>query len=293
MKSKKFELPVFSNELYKIIITDLLNDSLYLKDRSPRGKISTFRQYAEVVIRKIIDMEPSVKFTLGDKRFIEGVNKKDNYGLLKPAIKEIREYGNDCSHSQFIGEVTNKESDKILSSVINLLSNLFTEYFHVYEFGSNSKVVYMFSLLPPSVRYIVLEALYSKNNKNPLIIDKLSLIILKQFDKKAALTWLEEKKEALLKVSSASDEHAKSLVQQFGTKVANEVISKAPNMYDLCLARITEVSAMLDLQGKLYTNFEEAIKFYKQEQYRLKDNIPEEAEFKDLMDFVYLGRREV
>lgn len=45
-------------------MNDLIGDIFYT-DTSFRGKISTVRQYAEVIVRKILDMVPNEYMTLG------------------------------------------------------------------------------------------------------------------------------------------------------------------------------------------------------------------------------------
>ena len=48
------------------------------------------------------------------------------------------------------------------------------------------EVIHHFSLLPPIIRYLTLEYLHNKYPENTMIIDKLSLAILKAFDKEHA-----------------------------------------------------------------------------------------------------------
>jgi hypothetical protein len=56
----------FNNNEYQPLVTDLIGDVFYT-ETSFRGKISTIRQYAEVIVRKLLDIEPSSKLTLGQK----------------------------------------------------------------------------------------------------------------------------------------------------------------------------------------------------------------------------------
>ena len=48
----------FNNNAYQSLVTDLIGDTFY-KDISVSGRISFVRKYAEVVIRKILDIDPN------------------------------------------------------------------------------------------------------------------------------------------------------------------------------------------------------------------------------------------
>lgn len=56
----------FDNEKYRILVRDLMGDIFY-SDTSNRNKIATVRQYAEVVVRKILDIDPGKEMTIGEK----------------------------------------------------------------------------------------------------------------------------------------------------------------------------------------------------------------------------------
>ena len=45
----------FNNEAYRALVTDLINDAFYLEGTSHRGVIAKIRQYAEVIVRKILN----------------------------------------------------------------------------------------------------------------------------------------------------------------------------------------------------------------------------------------------
>lgn len=46
----------FNNNAYQSLVADLIGDTFY-KDTSVSGRISFVRKYAEVVIRKILDID--------------------------------------------------------------------------------------------------------------------------------------------------------------------------------------------------------------------------------------------
>lgn len=54
----------FNNEEYQSLVNDLIGDIFYT-EISFRGKISIVRQYAEVIVKKILDIVPNEHLTLG------------------------------------------------------------------------------------------------------------------------------------------------------------------------------------------------------------------------------------
>lgn len=77
-----------------------------------------------------------------------------------------------------------------------------------------------------------------------------------------------------------------------GKECAEAVIANAPDsMYVSCLERLEEVSLILKKQGLLYNNFEQAMPLYL-EKGILDNDTQENRDFNDIMEFVYLGRKE-
>lgn len=46
----------FNNEAYEALVNDLINDAFYLEGASRRGTIAKIRQYAEVIVRRILSI---------------------------------------------------------------------------------------------------------------------------------------------------------------------------------------------------------------------------------------------
>lgn len=86
--------------------------------------------------------------------------------LLIESIEKIQRIGNESTHTQNTLSVTDEEFQEAVSSLLNLYSYLFVEYFEKYEFGSNPEVMSAFSILPPIIRYITLKHLYEKYPDN-------------------------------------------------------------------------------------------------------------------------------
>ena len=176
----------FDNEKYQILAKDLMGDIFY-SETSNRNKIATIRQYAEVIVRKILDINPSKKMTIGANEISKKLDALNNSEFLKEALENIRQDGNKFTHTEYLEEVTSDEFDKIVDKLLDMLSFMLINYFETYEFGSRSDVLQSFSLLPPIVRYKVLIFLYSKYPNNVHVVDKLALAIVKAFSREEAI----------------------------------------------------------------------------------------------------------
>lgn len=279
----------FNNEAYESLVNDLINDAFYLEGASRRGTIAKIRQYAEVIVRRILSLPKKVKVTLGDERIISGIEEKNNPILLN-AIKAINKMGSKCTHTQFTREITEEDVKTVIDSLFNLYAYLLIAYFEKYEFGTNLEVVHKFSILPPIIRHLTLEYLYTKYPENIMIIDKLSLVLLKSLNKEAAIKWIEERKEKLKVTPSVTKSAEKDIIEKVGEEFARIIISTAPNMYDLCIERINLVADDISKNGKLYNDFESAIDYYR-ESGTISGESSDIKEFNSIMEFLYLGRK--
>ncbi|MBL1352951.1 MAG: hypothetical protein COA61_006420 [Zetaproteobacteria bacterium] len=284
-------MAVFNNQAYSALVKDLLNDAFYLDSRSNRGTISTIRQYAEVIIRKVLDLSNEDYVTLGNRKILEKIKlRSNNNPLLLKALENITTIGNKCTHTQTLGQITEQEVEKTIEHLFDLYAYLFVHYFNEHRFGINEEIQSSFSILPPIIRYIVLEHLFEQDKENVAIIDKLSLATLKAFDEARAIAWLDEQKEKLLNMASVTPEAALDLKTKLGESTAQIIISQGPNMYDLCVDRVRTVSQTIQEKGCLYDDFESAVDLYK-EKGIVKGELDEITDFNNLMEFVYLGRK--
>ena len=281
----------FDNEKYQILAKDLMGDIFY-SETSNRNKIATIRQYAEVIVRKILDINPSKKMTIGANEISKKVDALKNSEFLKEALENIKQDGNKFTHTEYLEEVTSDEFDKIVDKLLDMLSFMLINYFETYEFGSRSDVLRSFSLLPPIVRYKVLIFLYSKYPNNVHVIDKLVLAILKAFNREEAIRWTEKEKNNLINLDVMSNKVFNEIAENKGIEFAELIKFNSPykNMYELCIDKIMKIGNEIDSKGRLYIDFESALPYYKQ--YGIIDEDSEEIkEFNDIMDFLYLGRK--
>lgn len=281
----------FDNEKYQILAKDLMGDIFY-SETSNRNKIATIRQYAEVIVRKILDIDPSQKMTIGANEISKKIDTLKNSKFLKEALENIKQDGNKFTHTEYLGEVTSNEFDIIVDKLLDMLSFMLINYFETYKFGSRSDVLRSFSLLPPIVRYKVLIFLYNKYPNNIHVIDRLALAIVKAFDKEEAIRWIEEEKNNLINLDTMSDKVFAEIAKNKGIEITEFIRFSSPykNMYELCIDKIMKIGNEIDSKGHLYIDFESALPYYKQ--YGIIDEDSEEIkEFNDIMDFLYLGRR--
>lgn len=150
----------------------------------------------------------------------------------------------------------------------------------------------MFSLLPPIIRYKVLAFLYKIQPDNIAVIDKLALAIRKAFDQNTAEQWLENEREHLSSLPTMTESAKEDMIRQLGTEFAQQILENAPeSMYHLCKKKLTNIDFVLARNGPCYTDFESALPHYKHFR-QLSSQEKEVREFFDLLDFLYLGRKE-
>lgn len=287
----KITMSNFNNNEYQCLVNDLIGDTFYA-DTSFRGKISTIRQYAEVIIRKILNIDPNEKLTLGQRDIQDRIKSLQNYEFIETALETIRGKGNLSTHTQYLDNLTSEEFENIVDSLFDMLSFLLINYFEKYEFGSRNDVLYSFSLLPPIIRYKVLNFLYKKYPNNISVIDKLVLAIMKAFDVVEATKWVEKEKNILIQMGTMSEKAFNEIARKGGVEFAKEIQSMGPsNMYQLCKMKIYQVGSDINSKGVLYSDFESALPYYKDNGI-LTEGTLETTEFNDIMNFLYLGRKE-
>ena len=280
----------FNNSEYQVLVSDLIGD-VYYSSTSYRGKVATLRQYAEVVVRKILDIDPRKEITLGDKGIRQGIEALPNNKIVKSAVKKLKQKGNKTTHTKYRGEVTEDEFNTAADGLFDLLAYLLIDYFEKFEFGSNGNIMYAFSILPPIIRYKVLAFLYEKYPDNVDVIDKLVLAMLKAFNINTASSWVEANKEKLSKMPIYSDNAINEVAEQDPSVAIMLITTDISNMYHLCTDKIEKVGATIRRKGLTYSDFESALPYYKQAGI-VHGDTEEVKGFNDIMEFLYMGRKE-
>lgn len=281
----------FDNKAYSDLVGDLLNDALYIDGRSNRGVISTIRQYAEVIVRRILDLPTNKRMMLGDEAVKSGLKSASRGNeSLSLAIEKIRSMGNKCTHTQELGPITDCDVEQAFDALFDMYAYLFVDFFTKHTFGHHEEIVSAFSILPPIIRYKALKELNHLDSHNISVIDKYSLVILKAFDLAQAQKWVEEQKESLIEMSVFTEKVIEEIKKNLGAAVARDVMNNAPNMFDGCMDRLTEVASTLEKNGLLYNDFESAMDLFKRKGH-IHESSTEADEFNSLMEFCYLGRK--
>ena len=207
-------------------------------------------------------------------------------------MKNIKNDGNTTTHTKYLGEVSREDFEKAVDSLFDMLAILLINYFEKNEFGTRGEVLHSFSILPPIIRYKVLIFLHNKYPDNISIIDKLVLAIMKAFSVDEANEWVENRRERLSQMKTISEKAFQGMVEQHGKEFAELMECVGPqNMYVLCKQKISELSYSINKRGTLYTDSEGALPHYKMHGILNGDDV-ETKEFNDIMEFLYLGKKE-
>ena len=281
----------YNNKAYEDLINTIISDAFYTEGLSFDAKISQIRRFTEVVLRRLLNYQSNRQLTVGDKNISR---KLEEAGFTEPffneTIKIIVKPGNKRTHTQVLKVASEEDYQKVLQGLFNLYGYMFYKYFKRYKFGSNTGVLTSFSILPPIIRHIALSELIKEESDNYLLAEKLLLATIKAFDSKTAKEWLESQEENLKRIPvGITDEEREILVNNIGYEMASLIINgySEKTAYDV----LNEKLKLFKEYKPVYTTFEEAVAYYKE--YGILGGDSEDVkDFNDLMEFVYIGRRE-
>ena len=302
-------MDTFSNSQYSGLISELLNDTQYIKI-SNRGKLAGLRNHAEVLVRKILNLGNNQKLMLGQIRIDSDnravVKSLNNLGEelreeLIRIINNINVLGREGAHTQHIDEFSNEEVEGVEDAILELYALMFIRHFQKIKISvySDPPVLRLFSLLPPVIRYKTWNYLFQRDKNNILIVDKLCLSIIKLYDKKTAYEWLGDNREIIKAIPypKADDVehydriHAIEIHPGKNVAIVSLDFDNYDNMYDLLYAKICDNRTSNNESGKMYKNFEEAKEYYIEEVKKYSDI--SDKDFLDLMEFAYIGRKSI
>lgn len=306
---KEAFMDTFNDDEYAILIGNLLHDTQYI-EISNMGKMAGLRKHAEVMVRKILDIGSSKQLMLGQikKRSNNPVIKSrmDSLGdelsdRLISIVGRINPLGRDGTHTQHTDDFSDEEIAGVEDAILDLYALIFVKYFLDIQVSiySTPQVLREFSILPPIIRYKTWSFLYEKDKNNIQVVDRLCLSIIKLYNKPTAYKWLEDNRETINKIpyptKSEVDKYDRLHIIEIRPGVYRAVVTldfdKFSNMYDLLYSKISADETSINESGKMYSNFEESIVYYKNYKSNMDQNTSEELEkLHSLMDFVYLGR---
>ena len=302
-------MEAFSNSVYSDLISDLLNDTKY-RERSNRGKLSGLRGFAEVLARKFLNIGDNNKLMLGQIK-IESNNRAVARSLnhLDEELKnefirivhKINIIVRESVHTQHVEKFSISEIESAEDAIFELYALMFIRYFQNIKISifSDPLVLRLFSLIPPVIRYKTWNYLFQREKNNIQVVDKLCLSIIKLYDKKKAIEWLECNREIIKTITYPNKEDIEHYNRLHSFEVHpgeyKAMVSlnfyEYDNMYDLLYAKIYDCRTSINESGNMYKNFEEAKEYFQKEIKKYSDIIDEE--FLDLMEFVYIGRKSI
>lgn len=170
-------------------------------DENQKTKIraNNVRQYAEGIIDLLL--KKTIEKHLKDNDIYAGTSWKKKLKIIEEfydkdiAIKfrEIFKVGGEGSH--FAGKVDNDELNKIVLLSTHIVEDIFVKYFleENHYFGTEN-IYTIFSMLPLYNRIYILENVYKKH-QNPEIVDRLSLVYIKNGEENKAVELINKAKK--------------------------------------------------------------------------------------------------
>lgn len=303
MSQKQFT--EFENQDYGVVIIELVKD-IYYSGVSTSSKLVLIRKFTELISRKILNLGEGAKMTLGE---IAHPNPKDfprTYKLWKKLdasfrddfskiVQEIAELCNQYAHTQVNKPASDKEYLRAEELVSELFSLLFVKYFTKFELTvlSDPNVLTAFSHLPPVIRYKTLKKLMGEkaiSELNVRILDKFMLAKVKYQSLDEAFIWLLKNREEMIDVSYPTSEEIENFIGLHDDE-CSLALWEYNNAFDLLLDKLLEPKILVNESGQLYDDFERAVVYFNGFNCELYlTGTEEREEFKDLIEFAFLGR---
>lgn len=297
----------FQNEGYKLILVEIIRD-IYYSDISYSSRLVLIRKLTEIISRKILNIGENEPMELGDIVYSSPKNTPKVFEKMKlldkriesdfrNCVDELRQIGNKYTHTKFAKPATLEEvknADELLS---NLFSIMFTQYFLKYPLTleSNSLVLHSFSFLPPKIRLKILKRLLKLIENEYtfsyiMLLDKFLLAKIKVEGLQSGYDCLKNN-EKKIRSLPYPDEDSIDAYYTKNNGVVTLPLSCFDNAYDLLNNKLKQLEK-LDVEiGNLYTEFEEAVKYY-EENNVLSDlyGQKELEEFRVILEFAFIGR---
>lgn len=303
MSQKQFT--EFENQDYGVVIIELVKD-IYYSGVSTSSKLVLIRKFTELISRKILNLGEGAKMTLGEIAHHNPKNFPRTYKLWKKLdasfrddfskiVQEIAELCNQYAHTQVNKPASDEEYLRAEELVSELFSLLFVKYFTKFELTvlSDPNVLTAFSHLPPVIRYKTLEKLMGEkaiSELNVRILDKFMLAKVKYQSLDEAFIWLLKNREEMIDVSYPTSEEIENFIGLHDDK-CSLALWEYNNAFDLLLDKLLDPKILVNESGQLYDDFERAVVYFNGFNCELYlTGTEEREEFKDLIEFAFLGR---
>lgn len=259
---------------------NVIDDMCYSQGLPNDEKAAAMLSFAEIIVRRLLRERDG-----GDFNLRNAIDELSRRGCNKRSLDAADKIRVLCDRSIDANEngITDADIKMCAEAVLDLYAGLFIDFFERHPICEGSRsMLYMFSFLPPVIRWKALTDLWDSDKTNRLIIDKLCLAILKTRGKESAASWVQEHRAEL-----------EGIIAVGGSAVAWMMIPGAPkNMYELCMEKVEDVGARIERDGLAYGTLEEAKHHYDVCVKDLYLDNDEQREFKALMDFCFENRKE-
>lgn len=296
----------FDNGEYTELISKLLHDTQYV-EISNTSKIGGLRRHTEVLVRKILNIGSDYQLMLGQVR-LDSPNEVVKNGLdgftpthlrdkLIQTVGNINHIARDGAHTKRLDDYSDAEISQVEGYILDLYAYMFIKFFidNNVNLYFSSIILNEFSYLPPIIRYKTWKYLYDYDKSNLQVANKLCLSIIKTYGKEEAYQWLNDNKTDIMGIHYPTPAERYKYIIKCGFEInpgqyqVSLNFDKFNNMYDLLYDKISDPRTSINEKGKLYSSFEEAIKFYNNRNEYSEDTQPYQ-DFSSLMQFVFIGR---
>lgn len=295
----------FENQDYGVVIIELVRD-IYYSGVSTSSKLVLIRKFTELISRKILNLGEGAEMTLGEIAYPNPKKFPRTYKLWEKLdvsfrddfsknVKEITELCNQYAHTQVITPASDEEYLRAEELVSELFSLLFVKYFTKFKLTvlSDSNVLTAFSHLPPVIRYKTLEKLMGEKEiyeLNVRILDKFMLAKVKYQSLGEAFIWLLQNREEIIDVSYPTFEEIEDFIGLHNDE-CSLALWEYNNAFDLLLDKLLDPQILVNESGQLYDDFKRAVVYFNDFDCELYlTGTEEREEFKDLIEFAFLGR---
>lgn len=297
----------FNNIEYSDLISELIGETNYM-NISNRSKMARMRDFSEIIIRKILNIGNDTPLMLGEiklnspnKIIAQCIQNIDQQLKIKfvNSIEKINKMTRNAHHTEQTNKFADSEVQIVEEEIFELISMIFIQFFIdiKVDIYTEPEILFVFSLLPPNIRYKTWHYLYKKDSNNIQVVDKLCLSIIKANSKEDAIDWLKSNKTTIMAIPYPSNQEIHKYKMLHSDK-SNPKICKVPldfesynNIYDLLMDKVNNPKTAINEHGKMYSSFEEAKVHFEQFKIMFSNKSNNLYKLFDLMEFVYIGRK--
>lgn len=297
----------FDNLEYSRLISELIGETNYM-NISNRSKMARMRDFSEIIVRKILNIGNDTPIMLGEikvnssnkivQQCIQNMDQQLKIRLVD-SIDKINKMTRNAHHTEQTNKFTDYEVRTVEDEIFELFSMIFIQFFIdiKVDIYTEPEILFMFSLLPPNIRYKTWFYLYENDANNIQVVNKLCLSIIKAYSKEDALDWLKSNKASITAIPYPTKQEIHKYKILHLDK-SNPNICRVSldfesynNIYDLLMDKVNNPQTAINERGKMYDSFEEAKVHFERLCVEVSNKSYNLYKLYDLMEFVYIGRK--